>query len=118
MEKRTIDTISTRKLWMLMLVLLTGLIICFMTGGILAPSQYHSEQLLASKCYDKDGLKDEQNNQWFYPRGKGACRTIYNIIDNAEDFELSSENVVYSFQMPLPRYRIELDYSRYKRSCK
>ena len=109
-----IENMSGRKLAMVGAVLVICQVLSFLVGAIFSPSPNHSDQLLATKCYDKEGpgSRDKPNDKWFYPRGKGACATINDIAETAEDHELGADNVVFSFQMPLPRERVELDYTR------
>ena len=83
-------------------IVMCQILVCFIVWAMV-PSSWHTDQLLATKCYDLDS---GDLNKWFYPRGKGGCRTIEDI---AEDIEVGMENVVFSFQMPLP---MQLDYSR------
>ena len=87
-----------------------------MVGAVFAPSPNNTDQLLATKCYDPDGPGDSKspNTNWFHPRGKNPCKTIEDISETAEHIELAADNVVFSFQMPLPRDGMQLDYSRYR----
>lgn len=106
MEGTIIENLSGQKLTMFCAgLVMCQVLICF--HGAKVPSSWHTDQLLATRCYDPDG-GDLKN--WFYPRGKGGCRTIANA---AENIEVGMENVVFSFQMPLPKAGIQLDYSRY-----
>jgi len=116
MEKREIDILPRTKLCILVLVLLSCLTICFMSGSILAPSQYNEDQYLATKCYNKNGSEDITTKTWFYPRGKGSCVMINDIAETAEDIELSFKNVVYNFQMPSSRDQMDFDYSRWQQN--
>ena len=84
-------------------------VLSFLGGAIFAPSPNNSQQLLAVKCYDPDGPGSD--NKWFSPRGKGGCNSIDKITVTAEDVDLTADNVVFAFQMPLPR-GMEIDYSR------
>ena len=85
-----------------------------MVPWLYAPSPIHTDQLLATKCYDSIGHDHglSSNQKWFYPRGKRGCKTIDNIAATASDIIVNNENVVFAFQMPLPRDGLQLDYSR------
>ena len=102
-----IENMSDRKLTMVS----AGLVVCqilSIIAGAMCPASRNTDQLLATKCYDKDGGSDK----WFYPRGKRGCKTIEDIAGTTESIELRAENVVFTFQMPLPRDGVQLDYSR------
>ena len=108
-----IENMSGRKLAMLGAVLIMCQILSFLVGAVFAPSPNNTDQLLATKCYDPDGGDHKTKNEnWFYPRGKKGCRTIEDIAKTAESIELAADNVVFTFQMPLPRDGSQLDYSR------
>jgi len=108
MEGTIIANMSGRKLAMLSAGLVICQILSFLAGAIMCPAPRSTDQLLATKCYDPDG----DPNKWFYPRGKRGCRTIWDIAQTVESIELVADNVVFTFQMPLPRDGTELDYSR------
>ena len=111
-----IENMSGRKLTILGGILIVCQVLSFLVGAIFAPSPNNTDQLLATKCYDREGPGngpgETLNTKWFYPRGKGACKTIEDIAKTAEDVALGADNVVFSFRMPLPRDGMELDYSR------
>lgn len=109
-----IENMSGRKLAMLGAVLVMCQILSFLVGAVFAPSPNNTDQLLATKCYDPDGSNYKTKNEnWFYPRGKKGCKTIEDIAKTSESIELGADNVVFTFQMPLPRDGAQLDYSRY-----
>ena len=111
---RNIDNISNRKLAILCGIVFLCQVICFMVPWLYAPSLRQTDQLLATKCYDSKGQEHglSSNQKWFYPSGKWGCRTIEDIADASSDITLNNENVVFAFQMPLPRDGLKLDYSR------
>ena len=102
-----IENMSGKKLAMVGGVLLVCQIFSFLVGAIWAPAPNNSEQFLATKCYDKEGGKDDK--KWFQPRGAHKCRVIDEITDIPS---MTADNVVFSVQMPLPRSQQTLDYSR------
>ena len=94
MSGTIIESMSDRKLTMIS----AGLVMCqilIIISGAKCPASRNTDQLLATKCYDPDGGSDK----WFYPRGKGGCRTIEDIAKTAESIELRAENVVFTFQI-------------------
>ena len=108
-----IDNMSSRKVAMLAAVLVVCQVLSFLVGAVFAPSPNNTDQLLATKCYDPDGGDHKTNNEnWFYPRGTKGCKTIEDIAQTAEHIDLGADNVVFTFQMPLPRDGLQLDYSR------
>ena len=110
-----IENMSGRKLAFVGGILIVCQILSFLVGAIFAPSPNNSEQLLATKCYDEVGLGNGQNrddSKWFAPRGKNKCRVIDSISETAENTNLDADNVVFAFQMPLPKHGDAIDYSR------
>ena len=110
-----IENMSGRKLAFVGGILVVCQVLSFLVGAIFAPSPNNSEQMLATKCYDRDGPgngKNRDDSKWFYTRGKGSCETIDNIPEKAETTVLTADNVVFAFQMPLPKHGDEIDYSR------
>ncbi|PSN30263.1 Protein wntless [Blattella germanica] len=98
-------------------------VICFLIGGLIAPTPASAESSLATKCLDRGNDKEK----WLYPRGKGHCE----IIDNFEPFKyydqmeenkkagqefLKANELVFAFQIPLPRNNMTLDYSRWQQN--
>ena len=94
MSGTIIESMSDRKLTMISAVLVMCQILIIISGAK-CPASRNTDQLLATKCYDPDGGSDK----WFYPRGKGGCRTIEDIAQTAESIELRAENVVFTFQI-------------------
>ena len=59
----------SRKLTYVVLGLVTLQFLCFLIGAVVSPTPNSSMQYLATKCVDLKGGQDE--DAWFYPRGKG-----------------------------------------------
>ncbi len=111
MAEAIIEQMSNRKLGYVLATLSTILVFCFLIGALVSPSPNTSMQYLATKCVDKSGGKNK--DVWFYSRGKGACQRIERFDDQeAADMELTANHIVFTFQMPLPRDNIQIDYSR------
>ena len=102
-----IENMSGRKLAFVGIILILCQVLSFLAGAIFAPSPNNSEQLLAVKCYDSD--PERNDNKWFTARAKGGCISTDKI---AENIDLNADNVVFAFQMPLPRHGMNIDYSR------
>ena len=109
-----IENMSGRKLTILGGILVFCQVLSFLVGAVFAPSPNDTDQLLATKCYDKQGpgSQTDPNLSWFQPRGAKKCQTIDNIPETAEHIDLGADNVVFAFQMPHPRDGTQLDYSR------
>ena len=107
MSGTIIENMSGRKLAKFSAGMVICQILSFLAGAMYPP-EGNAEELLATKCYDPDG----DPNKWFYPRGKMGCRTIEDVSKSAESIELGVDNVVFTFQMPLPRDGTQLAYSR------
>ena len=110
-----IENMSGRKLAVLGAALLTCQVLCFLVGAVWAPAPNNSDQFLATKCYDPAGSQ-KSGKTWFQPRGANKCRSIESIADEAEQTSLKADNVVFSIQMPLPKNREALDYSRWQQN--
>ena len=110
-----IEKMSERKLLLVGIFLILCQVLSFLVGAIFAPSPNNSEQLLAVKCHDADGPgygSERNDNKWFTPRVKGGCISIDKIAETAESVDLTADNVVFAFQMPLPKQGMNIDYSR------
>ena len=111
MSSSIIESMSSRKLSYLVLILATGQILCFFLGALISPSPNTSMTLTATKCVDEKA--DINGDEWFYPRGdqEGKCKRIDSFSSKeASDMQLTAENIVFSFQMPHAREGRQLDY--------
>jgi len=116
-----IENMSGRKLMYVVSGLIVLQILCFLLGAIVSPTPNSSMQLLAQKCYDKDGGKNK--DKWFslrdpsYPGKKnfGTCQRIHSL-EEQEYGHMTAENVVFAFQMPLPKNNMHLTFSRWQQS--
>lgn len=110
-----IENMSGRKLMMIGTVALICQIVCFLVGALFAPTPTSSDQYTATKCYNKAGSKVKDT--WFWPRGKGACRQIEDFSsDESLKMHMNADNVVFSFQMPLPKNNDHLDFTRWQQN--
>lgn len=108
-----VENLSGRKLSVLMTILLMCQIICFLIGGLIAPSPASASMVLATNCLDYEN----NSSKWFYSRGVGACQSIdlsESRIDTKDKFTASE--IVFVFQLPLPRDSMILDYSRWQQN--
>jgi len=106
---------SSRMHWYLMQkvtapFLIFLLLICFLVGGMIAPSSLHTQTILARKC-----SHDSRNESQFYfinSTGQGC-----NLIDDwssPKGNQIETENSsIYFFQMPLPISGVHHPYSRW-----
>lgn len=117
-----LENLSGRKLAVLVSVLLICQVICFLIGGLVAPTPSSAENFLATKCRQREN----DTRLWLYPRGKGKCETVesedmYRTQDpehrktSDEDYLKASE-LVFAFQIPVPRNNMTLDYSRWQQN--
>ena len=110
-----IENMSGRKLSYILGVAAFLLILCGLIPGLVSPAPNSSMQYLASKCVDKSGGQD--NKKWYWPRGKGACTKLDHFDDpEAANQQLTAENIVFAFQMPLPRDNVQIDFSRWQQT--
>lgn len=107
-----IENLSGRKLAVLVAFLLLCQVICFMIGGLVAPMPANAQNILATVCKDTTVLKND-TSKWFYIRGNGACETVQ-LGDTIHEF--SETDLVFTFQMPIPRQNEILDFSRWQQN--
>ncbi|XP_018896110.1 protein wntless [Bemisia tabaci] len=110
-----LENLSGRKLFVLVSILLIGQFICFLIGGLIAPTPSSADTILATKCHDAGNNSDK----WFYVRGKGKCNTIEDLKLKYSDTETQkhmANHIVFAFQIPTPRDNMVLDYSRWQQN--
>ena len=115
-----LENLSGRKLAVLISLLLVCQVVCFLIGGLVAPTPASAENCLAIKCQPENNRR-----KWVYPRGDGHCKSVHSVEtystfdhENATASEADDRrgDFVYAFQMPLPRNSITLDYSRWQQN--
>lgn len=107
-----LETLSSRKLITLGVILLLLQLAFFLLGGLIAPAPSNVQLILGTKCVDTG--KHVHKASWYYPRGKGACDSIKDFSEKRVDQEsIRANQIVFSFQFPLPRENEELDMSRW-----
>ena len=117
-----LENLSGRKLAILISLLLICQVICFLIGGLVAPTPASAENWLATKCYQPE----HDTREWLYPRGNGSCIRVdslekYRTFDPenpkaSEADYLKASELVFAFQMPVPRNNVKLDYSRWQQN--
>ncbi|KAJ8866839.1 hypothetical protein PR048_032700 [Dryococelus australis] len=112
MTGAVLENLSGKKLAILIGILLICQVICFLIGGLIAPTPTSAESMLATKCFDSGN----NSNKWFYSRGKGNCREIDLDMRNISDDHTLANQLVFVFQIPLPRDMKILDYSRWQQN--
>ncbi|XP_020295180.1 protein wntless [Pseudomyrmex gracilis] len=114
MQGTIIENLSGKKLSVLVMLLIIGQIVCFLIGGLIAPTPASSQNILGTPCKDVS-VNGSDNNKWFYSRGKGSCTSVdthqYSFDNYGQPYE-----IVYAFQMPVPRSNMQLDYSRWQQN--
>ncbi len=105
-----LESMSTRKLCYVVGGLSLALAGCLFAGAVVSPKPNNSMQFTGTKCVD-DSPDQGGEDRWFYPRGKGRCRSIADF-DSKEtlDMGLTADNIVFAFQMPHMRDRLDLEY--------
>ncbi|XP_068624941.1 protein wntless [Battus philenor] len=107
-----IENLSGRKLTVLVTFLLLCQVTCFLIGGLVAPTPANVQNILGTVCKDTTTMKNDTTT-WFYNRGKGSCKVI-DLGHMHQD--LSETDVVFAFQMPVPRDSRILDFSRWQQN--
>lgn len=103
-----LENLSGRKLSVLIGVLLLCQIVCFLIGGLVAPTPSGAEKVLATKCLDTSN----GSQTWFSARSERKCKQV-NIRKQSE-FNLQANNIVFVFQVP--RDYLLHDYSRWQQN--
>ncbi|XP_063369700.1 protein wntless [Cydia amplana] len=106
-----IENLSGRKLAILVTFLLLCQLTCFLIGGLVAPLPANAQTILGTVCKDTLTIKND-TTKWFY-RGKGACTEI-DITETHLDY--TGNEIVFTFQMPMPRENRILDFSRWQQN--
>lgn len=105
-----IENLSGRKLGVLIVFLMVCQAVCFLVGALIAPAPSTAMPVLGTKCIDKNYSKEK----WYFPRGKKRCRSISNLNDpQVENENINANNIIFAFQIPSPKDKVELDYSRW-----
>ncbi|XP_038218281.1 protein wntless [Zerene cesonia] len=112
MTGTVLENLSGRKLAVLISFLLLCQVVCFLIGGLVAPMPANAQTILGTVCRDTTKEKND-TTKWFYNRGKGQCETV-NLADLHHD--LSESDIVFAFQMPIPREGKTFDYSRWQQN--
>lgn len=107
-----LENLSGRKLGILVSVLLICQVVCFLIGGLVAPTPANADLFLSTKCLD---TKNE-TQKWFYSRGVGACQSISLSEPLIANEKFIANQIVFVVQMPHPREGITLDYSRWQQN--
>ena len=116
-----LENLSGRKLAVLISLLFICQVICFLIGGFVAPTPASAETWLATKCLHRES----DTRKWLYPRGEGQCEKIpekrpgtfdpeHLTATKADDWK--ANELVFSFQIPMPRNNMALDYSRWQQN--
>ncbi|KOX73809.1 Protein wntless [Melipona quadrifasciata] len=116
MQGTIIENLSGRKLSVLVILLVIAQIVCFLIGGLIAPTPASSQNILGTPCEDiRINGSEPGGKKWFYSRGKGKCIHV-DMNRFSFDSHHQAYQVVYTFQMPVPRNSMQLDYSRWQQN--
>ncbi|XP_046405904.1 protein wntless [Ischnura elegans] len=107
-----LENLSGRKLAILVSILIICQIACFLIGGLIAPTPASAESVLATKCLDPGN----NSLKWFYTRGAGSCNVISLTGFEPNEEQKLANQIVFAFQIPLPRDNTILDYSRWQQN--
>lgn len=114
MQGTIVENLSGRKLSVLVALLLLAQVVCFLIGGLIAPTPSSAYNVLGTNCVDKGN----NTQKWFYNRGKKGMCTNYPLssyMDEESKLEMANR-IVFVFQIPLPRENVSLDYSRWQQN--
>ena len=106
-----LENLSTKKLVLLFALFLGILLGCFLLGGLIAPNPSNVQNVLSTRCLD---LTQKKRQKWFYPRGSGRCQYVPDFEDKQlQTMRTTSNQIVFAFQLPLPKDGIQLKFSRW-----
>lgn len=109
-----LENLSGGKLSILVAILLICQGICFLIGGFIAPIPASHQNILGMTCRDNP---ERQNDTSFliYSRGDAKCNEVSQTQIDQHYAKMANE-IVYVFQMPIPREGQVLDYSRWQQN--
>ncbi|XP_052745145.1 protein wntless-like [Bicyclus anynana] len=107
-----IKNLSGRKLTVLVTFLLLCQVVCFLIGGLVAPAPVNAQSILGTVCKDTSIMKND-TTKWYYYHGAGKCEKI---DLNSIHHEVSERDIVYAFQMLVPRESFTYEYSRWQQN--
>ncbi|XP_032597483.1 protein wntless [Drosophila grimshawi] len=114
MSGTILENLSGRKLSILVSSLMLCQVVCFLMGGLFAPVPAGHQTVLGSKCRDVPGRQND-TSFFLYSRGNGACKSLQDIDIEQDELKMANQ-LVYVFQMPLPRDNNTLQYSRWQQN--
>uniref|UniRef100_A0A6A7G0D7 Protein wntless n=1 Tax=Hirondellea gigas TaxID=1518452 RepID=A0A6A7G0D7_9CRUS len=109
-----IENLSGRKLSVLIGFLIACQFSCFLLGGLVSPAPTSVTPVLAIKCYDKQ----YNSSRWYQSRpDTEACANFHSLDDPIlQEKHVTAEDIIFVFQIPLPKNRQDLDYSRWQQT--
>ncbi|ALC43718.1 Vha16-4 [Drosophila busckii] len=114
MSGTILENLSGRKLSILVSCLLLCQVACFLVGGLYAPLPSGLQTALGIRCRDTPGRQND-TNYFLYSRGKGSCNQVQDNEIEQDPLKMANQ-LVYVFQMPLPRDNRVLDYTRWQQN--
>jgi len=115
MAGAVIENLSGRKLGVLCTALLVVLLTCFLLGGLLAPKPSSSMAILGTICKDLDRRPGAWFQVWGIPNESKTCQ-MASSVEELMGSGISSEQVVFAFQMPYRRENSMFDFSRWQQN--
>lgn len=117
MGATVLESLSNTKLAAVISILLAIQLVSFYTGAFLTPSPSSFEQFTAVHCHrhDRLGLAIPRHHKSLDldDVGKNCNRSSSLPIDEANDYRSAFNTTTFAAQLPLPRDRIDLAYSRW-----
>ncbi|XP_025111192.1 protein wntless homolog isoform X2 [Pomacea canaliculata] len=111
-----LETLSTKKLIILITTLFLALISFFLIGGLIAPAPSSTIVSIPINCIDYDHPVPKDKKA-FIPRGNHSCAYVENLFDKSVETEkIEANQIVFSQWLPLPRDNHQLRMSRWFQS--
>ncbi|VEL20469.1 unnamed protein product [Protopolystoma xenopodis] len=109
-----LETLNVRKLVAFGFALFTAQIIFFLIGGLIAPSPHTNDQILMTKCVDRESISD----RWFFMRPRSSnysCKEFLpeGDLDKVVPSDVKAAQIVFMAQFPHPREGVQLRMTRW-----
>ncbi|VDO12686.1 unnamed protein product [Rodentolepis nana] len=110
-----LETLNAKKLIAFGVFILIAQTSFFLIGGLISPAPNTHEQILLSKCVDRENRKDK----WFFLRPHSSNQTCREILDDdpleeiGASKNITADNIVFVAQFPHPRSGFDLKMTRW-----
>ncbi|VUZ48569.1 unnamed protein product [Hymenolepis diminuta] len=114
-----LETLNSKKLIAFGVFILLAQTSFFLIGGLISPAPNTHEQILLSKCVDRETTPENRNDKWFFLRPRSSNQTCREILENepleeiGPKMNITADNIVFVAQFPHPRSGFDLKMTRW-----